>query len=100
MAQSQIQVQSQEQSLKQTQNLSQQQLLLSQLVELPVTQLLERINAEMDDNPALEVVSGDEVADWKEEAEADDNLPIEEDYAQQNEREERQSALDDALAGI
>ena len=100
MAQSQIQVQSQEQSLKQTQNLSQQQLLLSQLVELPVTQLLERINAEMDDNPALEVVSGDEVAEWKEEAEADDNLPIEEDYAQQNEREERQSALDDALAGI
>ncbi len=99
MAQSQIQVQSQEQSLKQTQNLSQQQLLLSQLVELPVTQLLERINAEMDDNPALEVVSGDEVAEWKEEAEADD-LPIEEDYAQQNEREERQSALDDALAGI
>ena len=100
MAQSQIQVQSQEQSLKQTQNLSQQQLLLSQLVELPVTQLLERINAEMDDNPALEVVSGDEVAEWKEEAEADDNLPIEEDYAQQSEREERQSALDDALAGI
>ena len=100
MAQSQIQVQSQEQSLKQTQNLSQQQLLLSQLVELPVTQLLERINAEMDDNPALEVVSGDEVAEWKEEAETDDNLPIEEDYAQQNEREERQSALDDALAGI
>ena len=76
MAQSQIQVQSQEQSLKQTQNLSQQQLLLSQLVELPVTQLLERINAEMDDNPALEVVSGDEVAEWKEEAETDDNLPI------------------------
>ena len=100
MAQSQIQVQSQEQSLKQTQNLSQQQLLLSQLVELPVTQLLERINAEMDDNPALEVVSGDEVAEWKEEAETDDNLPIEEDYAQQSEREERQSALDDALAGI
>jgi RNA polymerase sigma-54 factor len=99
MAQSQIQVQSQEQSLKQTQNLSQQQLLLSQLVELPVTQLLERINAEMDDNPALEVVSGDEVAEWKEEAETDD-LPTEEDYAQQNEREERQSALDDALAGI
>ena len=100
MAQSQIQVQSQEQSLKQTQNLSQQQLLLSQLVELPVTQLLERINAEMDDNPALEVVSGDEVSEWKEEAETDDNLPIEEDYAQQSEREERQSALDDALAGI
>ena len=100
MAQSQIQVQSQEQSLKQTQNLSQQQLLLSQLVELPVTQLLERINAEMDDNPALEVVSGDEVAEWKEEAETDDNLTIEEDYAQQSEREERQSALDDALAGI
>lgn len=100
MTQSQIQVQSQEQSLKQTQNLSQQQLLLSQLVELPVTQLLERINAEMDDNPALEVVSGDEVSEWKEEAETDDNLPIEEDYAQQSEREERQSALDDALAGI
>ena len=100
MAQSQVQVQSQEQSLKQTQNFSQQQLLQAQLVELPVTQLLERINAEMDDNPALEVASGDDAADWKDEADTADDMPLEEDYAEQYEREERQSALDDALAGI
>ena len=100
MAQSQVQIQSQEQSLKQTQTFSQQQLLQAQLVELPVTQLLERINAEMDDNPALEVASGDEVADWKDEADTADDVALEEDFAEQHEREERQSALDDALASI
>ena len=53
MAQSQIQEQKQEQKLGQ--NFSQQQLLQAQLVELPITQLLERVNTEMNDNPALEV---------------------------------------------
>ena len=100
MAQSQVQIQSQEQSLKQTQTFSQQQLLQAQLVELPVTQLLKRINAEMDDNPALEVASGDEVADWKDEADTADDVALGEDFAEAHEREERQSALDDALASI
>lgn len=101
MAQGQIQVQSQEQALKQTQAFSQQQLLQAQLVELPVAQLLERINTEMNDNPALEVVSGDEPPEWKDDATGgDDAMPVEEDFDFQNEREERQSALDEALASI
>lgn len=101
MAQGQVQVQSQEQTLKQTQMFSQQQLLQAQLVELPVAQLLERINTEMNDNPALEVASGDEQVDWKDDAAtSDDVTPNEEDFDIQSEREERQSALDDALAGI
>ena len=99
MAHSQIQVQSQEQTLKQTQTFSQQQLLQAQLVELPVAQLMERVRAEMDDNPALEVSTGDEPTDWKTE-ESGEELTAEEDFAMQHEREERQSALDDALAGI
>lgn len=99
MAHSQIQVQSQEQALKQTQTFSQQQLLQAQLVELPVAQLVERVRAEMDDNPALEVLTGDEPTDWKAE-ESGEELIAEEDFASQHEREERQSALDDALAGI
>lgn len=99
MAHSQIQVQSQEQTLKQTQTFSQQQLLQAQLVELPVAQLVERVRAEMDDNPALEIATGEDPADWKAEETADDTIS-EEDFATQHEREERQSALDDALAGI
>ena len=54
MAQGQIQVQKQEQTQKQTQTITQQQLLQAHLVELPINQLIERINTEMDDNPALE----------------------------------------------
>ena len=50
---SQIQELRQEQKLMQ--NISQQKLLQAQLVELPLPQLIERVNAEMDDNPALEI---------------------------------------------
>ena len=103
MGQGQIQVQTQEQQQKQTLNISQQQLLVTQLVELPVTQLVERVYAEMDDNPALE-----EKGDGREERgegrdehmDNNDDAGFENDYALENEREERQSALDEALAGI
>ena len=100
MAQEQIQVQQQEQALKQTQSVTQQQLLQAQLVELPVNQLVERVNAEMDDNPALEVAMGDEPADWKDHDETDDGEMRDDDYAAESEREEWQSALDDALASL
>jgi RNA polymerase sigma-54 factor len=100
MPHSQIQVQNQEQSLKQTQIFSQQQLLQAQLVELPVTQLMERVRAEMDDNPALEIATSDDVSEWKSEETSDDIALREEDFVSQHEREERQSALDEALAGI
>ena len=51
MAQSQIQQQKQEQ--RQLQTISAQQLLLSQLVELPLQQMTERIETELHDNPAF-----------------------------------------------
>ena len=50
----------QEQKLEQKlgQSISHQQLLQATLLELPLTQLVDRINTEMNDNPALEIESG------------------------------------------
>jgi len=102
MAQSQVQVEKQEQALKQTQSITQQQLLQASLMELPINQLLDKINTEMDDNPALEAVSPNDGID--ESHDTYDNLndisPDDDDYASRNEREERQSALDEALNSI
>ena len=85
------------------QSVSQQQLLTAQLVELPVTQLMERITTEMDDNPALEVKSdGDNEGDYGLSSgdDYDDGSDGSDDYDSQRDREDRQSALDDALQGI
>lgn len=95
MAQEQIQEQQQTQSLKQIQGITQQQLLQAQLIELPVAQLLERVNAEMDDNPALELSTGDD-SEYAETFDDAENPEPSDDY----EREERQSALDAALESI
>lgn len=100
MAQGQVQVTSQEQALKQTQTFSQQQLLQAQLVELPVGQLMERINAEMDDNPALEAETPDYADDHSHEAYDGDEPDADEDFDTGKEREDRQSALDEALNSI
>ena len=93
-----VQEQRQEQRLTQQQKLAQsvtqQQLLQAQLTELPITQLLERVNAEMDDNPALEI-SPDE-PDYPDNPENPDNPDTLPTY----EQEERQSALDAALESI
>ena len=97
MGQEQIQEQRLTQQQKLVQAVSQQQMLQSQLTELPVTQLLERVNAEMDDNPALEVAVNEGPED-QEMADAVDGTetPTDDSY----EQEQRQSALDDALAAI
>ena len=97
---SQIQELRQEQKLMQ--NISQQKLLQAQLMELPIAQLIERVNAEMDDNPALEVgTESQEDADVSSDY-FDDQFGADaaEDYDSQREREDWQSALDDALQGI
>ena len=39
------------------QQVSVQQMLQSSLIELPITQLADRVNTEMNDNPALEAES-------------------------------------------
>ena len=101
MAQRQIQEQRQEQKLQQT--ISAQQLLQAQLVELPITQLMERIETEMHDNPALETSSDEEWPDLSEGSGYDDtadNGDEQGDYDVQREREERSDALDAALENI
>lgn len=98
MAQSQIQEQRQEQRLSQT--ISAQQLLQAQLIELPLTQLHERIETEMHDNPALEPTSDEEFPEYAEAPDDSDSPDAPEDFEQQREREERSDALDAALEGL
>ena len=100
MAQSQIQEQRQTQGQKLAQSISHQQLLQATLVELPITQLVDRINTEMNDNPALEVDASYDIPDTPDYQDYPDDPESSDDYAVSTEREERQSALDEALAGI
>jgi RNA polymerase sigma-54 factor len=91
----------QEQRLTESQKLaltiSHQQLLQASLVELPITQLADRVNTEMNDNPALDVdYDAQESPDYQDFQDDGDST---DDYSSR-EREERQSALDEALAGI
>lgn len=92
MAQEQVQIQTQKQ--QQVQRLSQQQMLQVKLLEMPLTELEESVNAELDDNPALE--AGGEETD-----NIDNNDTVEhsedDDFDTLQEREERQDALDSAL---
>ena len=99
MSQSQIQEQKQEQKL--AQSFSQQQLLQAQLTELPITQLIERINTEMDDNPALEIgAESPDLPDNLDYSDSPDSPEAPDDYDSLREREDRQSALDEALQSI
>ena len=91
MAQEQIQIQEQKQL--QVQRLSQQQMLQVKLLEMPLTELEESINAELDDNPALEKGREDgEQFEETNEIESDND-----DFEAQQEQQERQDALDKAL---
>lgn len=98
MAQEQIQEQRLTQQQKLAQTITQQQLLQAQLIELPITQLMERVTTEMDDNPALEV-STDE-PEYPEYADSTDSSDTPESSSDTYEQEERQSALDEALESI
>ena len=99
MNQGQIQEQRQEQRL--TQTLSQQQLLVTQLLELPITQLQDRVNTEMNDNPALETSAEfPDDPDFPESAEYGDAPETTDDFDTLRDREDRQSALDEALQNI
>lgn len=96
MAQNQVQEQRLTQEQRLAQSITRQQLLHAQLVELPITQLVERVNTEMDDNPAIEVAGpGDDYAEFSETSENTENTDNSE-----YEDEERQSALDEALESI
>ena len=89
-------IQTQEQRQQQVQRLSQQQMLQVKLLEMPLTELEESVNAELDDNPALEKAEGEE----RYEDETDSRDEREEDFAERTEREEREEALDKALENI
>ena len=54
------QVQTQEQKLIQQQRLTQQQMLQIRLLEMPLAELEQNVRTELDDNPALEVLSPDD----------------------------------------
>lgn len=96
MKNSQVQEQRLTQEQRLQQSITQQQLLHAQLVELPIAQLVERVNTEMDDNPAIEVAgSGDDYANFSEDSEN-----VENGENTSYEDEERQSALDEALESI
>ena len=97
MAQGQIQEQRLTEEQRLAQSISQQKLLQAQLTELPITQLVERINTEMDDNPALEFSA--EEPEFSEVPDYSDN-PESPDAPDTYEQEERQSALDDALQSL
>lgn len=97
-------IQTQEQKLQQVQKLSQQQMLQVRLIEMPLAELEENIRAELDDNPALEVSSTNDALDdehlHKDDSHDDDTGDDNEDFDTMQERENRESALDDALADI
>ena len=100
MGQKQVQELKQTQQQKQVQSITQQQLLQAQLTELPITQLLERINTEMDDNPALEPATDESAESF-----SDSDLPSSDESAESfsdsdYQEDQRQSALDEALASI
>ncbi len=96
---SQIQVQTQQQKLSQV--ISHQQLLQASLVELPLMQLVDRVNTEMNDNPALELESPYDEADQQEHEDMQTSVEADDDdFETLNEREERQSALDEALSNM
>ena len=82
---------------------SHQQLLQASLVELPLTQLVDRINTEMNDNPALESETGydyGETTDYQDGGDYSDAPEAQDDFESRSEREERQSALDEALSNL
>ena len=98
MAQGQIQEQRLTEEQRLAQSVSQQKLLQAQLTELPITQLVERINMEMDDNPALEASPNDNYNELGE-----PETPESTEYSDSPdsfEQEERQSALDAALESL
>lgn len=97
----QIQIQQQKQEQRQLQSITAQQLLVSQLIELPLQQMEERVETELHDNPALEkTVSDDDLSAWDNSAAATESTETTEDFDAQREREERNDALDAALENI
>ncbi len=95
MAQGLIQTQTQQQA--QLQKLSPQQLLQVKLMELPINELEQRISTEMYANPALESNGQNDDNESLNQQEENDSY---DDFDGNGEREERQSALNEALENM
>lgn len=90
-------IQTQEQKLSQVQRLSQQQMLQVKLIEMPLAELEESVNSELDDNPALEIQDRDDNIENNNDT-VDDDSDISDE--EREEKEERDEALDNALEAI
>ncbi|MCD8283063.1 MAG: RNA polymerase factor sigma-54 [Prevotella sp.] len=97
MPQTLNQEQIQEQKLVAQQHITGQQLLNVRLLGMSAAELEQSINAELDDNPALEKALDEEPADGFDDA-RDDNY--DDDYEGEAEREERQDELNRALESM
>ena len=102
-------IQKQEQKLQQLQRLSAQQMLQVKMLEMPLNELEDNINAELDDNPALETENPDDalMGEGNEDRSALDDSDNSNDdefgddaYEAQSEKEERKDELDQALESI
>ena len=102
-------IQTQEQKLQQLQRLSAQQMLQVKMLEIPLNELEDNINAELDDNPALETENPDDalMGEGNEDRSALDDSDNSNDdefgddaYEAQSEKEERKDELDQALESI
>lgn len=102
-------IQTQEQKLQQLQQLSAQQMLQVKMLEMPLNELEDNINAELDDNPALETENPDDalMGEGNEDRSALDDSDNSNDdefgddaYEAQSEKEERKDELDQALESI
>lgn len=93
-------IQVQEQKLAQQQRLTQQQLLVVRMIEMPLAEFEQSVQAEIDDNPALEMVSEGATDAEDEVYDGDTGDDEEADAADGYEIEERRSALDEALKNI
>ncbi len=96
-------IQEQEQRQTQQQKLTQQQMMLVRMLEMPLTELEQNVQAELDDNPALETDAyGDDnhPADTDEWGDSTGGEGDDDNFETLTERQEREEALDHALERI
>ena len=95
------QTQTQTQTQQTVQRLSQQQMLQVKLLEMPITQLEQRVESELADNPALEPESYDDNHhDNMGEEPSNIDMGIDETEEQSDEREQREEELERVLDNI
>ena len=96
-------IQTQTQKLQQMQKLSQQQMMVVKMLEMPLAELEQKVDMEIDDNPALESASPD---DAMSDNHSDDDVAqdtadgTDESYEEHAEREDRKDELDSVLDSI